>query len=95
MRKDYLSSIHGVLCDCSGDYGVFLLNQLAVERSNENERIKVFQSLHSELAEIEIYCNERTDNYRDDIDILKALLLEDLNIESLNSLTSSKAKLSL
>ena len=71
----------------------FWLNQLAVERSNENERIKVLQSLHSELAEIEIYCNERTDNYRDDIDILKALLLEDLNIESLNSLTSSKARI--
>ena len=71
----------------------FWLNQLAVERSDENERVKVLQSLHSELAEIEAYCNERRDNYRDDIDILQALLSEDLNIESLNTLTSSKARI--
>ena len=34
----------------------FWLNQIAVERVEEQERIKVLQSLHAELEEIDKYC---------------------------------------
>lgn len=70
----------------------FWLNQRAMERSNEKERIKVLESLHAELTEIDRYCDERRDNYRDDIDILRLLLEEELNLEEMGELTTSKGR---
>ena len=71
----------------------FWLNQIAVERVEEQERIKVLQSLHAELEEIDKYCRERKDNYRDDIDILDALLEEGFDPDRFEGLTTSKARI--
>ena len=70
----------------------FWLNQRATERANEKERIKVLESLHAELTEIDRYCGERRDNYQDDIDILDLLLEEELNREEMGALTTSKGR---
>lgn len=70
----------------------FWLNQRATERANEKERIKVLESLHAELTEIDRYCGERRDNYQDDIDILDLLLEEELNLEEMGALTTSKGR---
>ena len=70
----------------------FWLNQIAVERAHEKERIKVLQSLHTELDEIDKYCSERKDNYLDDINILKALLHEDFHPDQFEGLTTSKSR---
>ena len=59
-------------CDCLG-ISVSWLNQIAVERVEEQERIKQPRAF-AELEEIDKYCRERKDNYRDDINILNALL---------------------
>ena len=71
----------------------FWLNQIGVERAEEKERIKVLQSLHAELEEIDKYCRERKDNYRDDINILNALLKENFDPNLLDGLTTSKARI--
>ena len=71
----------------------FWLNQIAVERVEEQERIKVLQSLHAELEEIDKYCRERKDNYRDDINILNALLEEGFDPDRFEGLTTSKARI--
>ena len=71
----------------------FWLNQIAVDRSHESERIKVLTSLHAELSDIEKYCQERKDNYRDDIDILKLLLETEWRFDDLEKLTTSKARI--
>jgi len=70
----------------------FWLNQRATARSNEKERIKVLESLHVELTEIDRYCDERRDNYQDDIDILGLLLEEKLNLDEMGKLTTSKGR---
>ena len=70
----------------------FWLNQIAVDRSHELERIKVLTSLHAELSDIEKYCQERKDNYRDDIDILKLLLETEWRFDDLEKLTTGKAR---
>ena len=71
----------------------FWLNQISVEQSQEQERIKVLQSLHAELDEIDKYCKERKDNYRDDINILNALLDERFDPDRFQGLTTSKARI--
>jgi hypothetical protein len=71
----------------------FWLNQIAVERVEEQERIKVLQSLHAELDEIDKYCRERKDNYRDDINILDALLEKGFDPDRFEGLTTSKARI--
>ncbi len=71
----------------------FWLNQIAVERTQEQERIKVLQSLHAELDEIDKYCRERKDNYKDDINILNALLEEGFEPARFEGLTTSKARI--
>lgn len=70
----------------------FWLNQISVEQTQEQERIKVLQSLHAELDEIDKYCKERKDNYRDDINILNALLDERFDPDRFDGLTTSKAR---
>jgi hypothetical protein len=71
----------------------FWLNELAVERTHEQERVKVLQSLHAELGEITLYCNERRDNYSDDVNLLKVLMDDRFEPEQLKSLTTSKSRI--
>ena len=71
----------------------FWLNQISVERVEEKERIKVLQSLHAELDEIDKYCRERKDNYRDDINILDALLEDGFDPDRFEGLTTSKSRI--
>ena len=71
----------------------FWLNELAVERTHEQERVKVLQSLHAELGEITLYCNERRDNYSDDVNLVKVLMDDRFEPGQLKSLTTSKSRI--
>ena len=52
----------------------FWLNQVSTNNQNNNERIKVLNSLQKEAKEINDYCAERMKNWQNDIAILNAFI---------------------
>ena len=52
----------------------FWLNQVSTNKQNNNERIKVLNSLQKEAKEINDYCQERKTNWQNDISILNAFI---------------------
>ena len=68
----------------------FWFNQLSIKRSDNKERIKVLNNIEKEIAEIEKYCDERLNAWNDDIGLYTEFLDDNLNIESIKNITSSK-----
>ena len=74
----------------------FWLNQVSTNKQNNNERIKVLNSLQEEAKEINYYCAERKKNWQNDIAILNAFvnpINEQFNFETVKSLTKSKSRI--
>ena len=71
----------------------FWFNQLSIKRSDNKERIKVLNNIEKEIAEIEKYCDERLNAWNDDIGLYSEFLDDNLNIESIKKITSSKGRI--
>jgi hypothetical protein len=74
----------------------FWLNQVSTNKQNNNERIKILNSLQEEAKEINDYCAERKNNWKNDIAILNAFINpinEQFNFETVKSLTKSKSRI--
>ena len=71
----------------------FWFNQLSIKRSDNKERIKVLNNIEKEIAEIEKYCDERLNAWNDDIGLYTEFLDDNLNIESIKKITSSKGRI--
>ena len=74
----------------------FWLNQVSTNKQNNNERIKVLNSLQKEAKEINDYCKERKANWENDISILNAFINptnQQFNFETLKNLTKSKSRI--
>ena len=74
----------------------FWLNQVSTNKQNNNERIKVLNSLQKESEEINNYCAERRTNWQNDIAILNAFInptKKQLNFENIKNLTKSKSRI--
>ena len=69
----------------------FWLNQISINNQNEQERIKVLNSLQMEVNEIKNYCIERQKTWQTDIKLLDEFLYPDngiFNIESILKMTT-------
>ena len=69
----------------------FWLNQVSTNKQNNNERIKVLNSLQNEAQEINDYCAERKTNWQKDIAILNAFINptnQQFNFETIKNLTT-------
>ena len=71
----------------------FWFNQLSIKRSDNKERIKVLNNIEKEITEIEKYCDERLNAWNDDIGLYTEFLDDNLNIESIKNITSSKGRI--
>ena len=71
----------------------FWFNQLSIKRSDNKERIKVLNNIEKEISEIEKYCDERLNAWNDDIGLYTEFLDDNLNIESIKNITSSKGRI--
>ena len=74
----------------------FWLNQVSTNKQNNNERIKVLNSLQKEAKEINDYCAERKTNWQNDIAILNAFINpinQQFNFETIKNLTQSKSRI--
>ena len=71
----------------------FWFNQLSIKRSDNNERIKVLNNIEKEIAEIKKYCDERLSAWNDDIGLYTEFLDDNLDIESIKNITSSKGRI--
>ncbi|MAU35742.1 MAG: hypothetical protein CMD14_00010 [Flavobacteriales bacterium] len=74
----------------------FWLNQVSTNKQNNNERIKVLNSLQKEAEEINDYCAERKKNWQNDIAILNAFINpvnQQFNFETIKHLTKSKSRI--
>ena len=71
----------------------FWFNQLSIKRSDNKERIKVLNNIEKEIAEIEKYCDERLNAWNDDIGLYTEFLNDNLNVESIKNITSSKGRI--
>ena len=74
----------------------FWLNQVSTNKQNNNERIKVLNSLQKEAKEINDYCQERKTNWQNDIAILNAFINpknQQFNFETIKNLTKSKSRI--
>ena len=74
----------------------FWLNQVSTNKQNNNERIKVLNSLQKEVKEINDYCEERKINWQNDIAILNAFINptnQQFNFETIKNLTKSKSRI--
>ena len=74
----------------------FWFNQLSISKQNNNERIKVLNSLQKEVQEINDYCGERKANWQNDIIILNAFINptnQRFNFENIKNLTKSKSRI--
>ena len=71
----------------------FWFNQLSIKRSDNKERIKVLNNIEKEITEIEKYCDERLNAWNDDIGLYTEFLNDNLNIESIKNITSSKGRI--
>jgi len=74
----------------------FWLNQVSTNKQNNNERIKVLNSLQKEAKEINDYCEERKTNWKNDIAILNAFINpknQQFNFETIKNLTKSKSRI--
>ena len=57
----------------------FWVNQLSINAQNNRERVKVLNSLKEEADEIYAYCQERKENWNQDLLILNSLLDDNSN----------------
>lgn len=74
----------------------FWLNQVSTNKQNNNERIKILNSLQKEAKEINDYCAERKTNWQNDIAILNAFINpinQQFNFETIKHLTKSKSRI--
>ena len=73
----------------------FWLNQVSINNQNNEERIKVLNSLLDETKAIKEYCSERKLNWENDISILNAFIdktNQDFDYETIYNLTKSKSR---
>jgi len=73
----------------------FWLNQVSINSQNNEERIKVLNSLLDETKAIKEYCSERKLNWENDISILNAFIgktNQDFDYETIYNLTQSKSR---
>ena len=73
----------------------FWLNQVSINSQNNEERIKVLNSLLDETKAIKEYCSERKLNWENDISILNTFIdktNQDFDYETIYNLTKSKSR---
>ena len=74
----------------------FWLNELSIDNQNEDERIKVLNSLKMEINEIRDYTNEREKTWTTDLKLLNELLLPRngiIDTDSILKITTSKSRI--
>jgi hypothetical protein len=74
----------------------FWLNEVSIDIQNEKNRIKVLNSLQTEIHEISEYCKEREATWLKDINLLDLFLYPQnglLDIDSISKLTTSKSRI--
>lgn len=69
----------------------FWVNQLSINAQNNRERVKVLNSLKEEADEIYAYCQERKENWNQDLLILNSLL--DDNSKAIKSENINKSRI--
>ena len=69
----------------------FWVNQLSINAQNNKERVKVLNSLKEEADEIYAYCQERKENWNQDLLILNSLL--DDNSKAIKSENINKSRI--
>ena len=74
----------------------FWLNELSIDNQNEDERIKVLNSLKMEINEIRDYTNEREKTWMTDLRLLNELLLPRngiIDTDSILKITTAKSRI--
>ena len=74
----------------------FWLNELSIDNQNEDERIKVLNSLKMEINEIRDYTNEREKTWTTDLKLLNELLLPRngiIDTDSILKITTAKSRI--
>ena len=96
MNKFIAKGIIEFLAVLLGISASFWLNELSIDNQNERERKKVLKSLHMEINEIKIYCDERKRTWEKDIDLLNVFLYDSNQVFDINSIlkmTTSKIRI--
>ena len=70
----------------------FWVNQVAVEKNENKERLKILTNLKTEIEDIKKYTNDRMKYWQDDIDLYAMFLSSEFQIDAIKEITSSKSR---
>ena len=70
----------------------FWVNQVAVEKNENRERLKVLNNIKTEIKDIRKYTANRMKYWQDDIDLYTMFLSSEFEINSIKEITSSKSR---
>ena len=70
----------------------FWVNQVAVEKNENKERLKILTNLKTEIEDIKKYTNDRMKYWQDDIDLYAMFLSSEFQINAIKEITSSKSR---
>ena len=73
----------------------FWVNQLSINAQNNRERVKVLNSLKEEADEIYAYCQERKENWNQDLLILNSLLDDNSKVIKSENINKSRIQFTL
>ena len=71
----------------------FWFNQVSIKSNDEKDRMRVLSNIEMEVVELKNYCNDRLTTWNQDIKIYDEFLSDELNIEALSSITTSKSRI--
>ena len=92
-KKNFLKYLFDFIVIVLGITVSFWFNQLSIKKSNDLERLKVLNSIEMEISEIENYTKERLNSWNDDIDLYSEFLSDELDLQSIKNITSSKSRI--
>ena len=92
-KKNFLKYLFDFIVIVLGITVSFWFNQLSIKKSNDLERLKVLNSIEMEISEIENYTKERLNSWNDDIDLYSEFLSDNLDLQSIKNITSSKSRI--
>ena len=71
----------------------FWFNQVSIKSNDEKDRMRVLSNIEMEVVELKNYCNDRLTTWNQDIKLYDEFLSDELNIEALSSITTSKSRI--
>ena len=71
----------------------FWVNQVAVEKNENKERVKILTQLKTEIKDIKKYTNDRMKYWQDDIDLYAMFLSSEFETNAIKKITSSKSRI--